>query len=154
MNSLAKQQKSLSSLFDSMLNRHPFSSKWLGNSLWMNLFEENENTATNIYETDTEYIIEYSKAGIPEEKWDIEIKDNFIFIKADNVIETEEKDEEKKYYKRTYQNIQINENYQIPTNVNKDDIQANYKDGVLKIVLPKNLCEDITEETTKIKVQS
>ena len=54
------------------------------------LFDEfsDFNSASNIYETEEEYVIEYKKPGIPQDKWDIEVTDNKINIKAED--ETEE----------------------------------------------------------------
>ena len=148
MTSLAKTKpQSLSSLFDWPGKWQYLTKNWFGEDIWKDLFDE--NTATNIYETDTEYVLEYNKAGIPQEKWDIEIKNDTIFIKAENSVENEEKDDEKKYYKRSFQSIEINENYHLPSDTDTTKVEANYKDGVLKIIIPKIL----TEESTKIEVK-
>ena len=151
MTDLAKTKpQSLSSLFDWPGKWQFLTKNWFGDDIWKDLFDE--NTASNIYETDTEYVLEYSKAGIPQDKWDIEIKDNTIFIKAENSVENEEKDEEKKYYKKSFQSIKINENYRIPQNADASNIDANYKDGVLKITIPKVVSEE-SSETNKIEVK-
>ena len=149
MNSLSKFNKarSLDNLFDR-------SSLW--QELTKNLFGDNmgldfeENTATNIYETPEEYAIEYCKSGIPQDKWDVEIKDGKIFIKAENEQENEESDKDKKYYRRSFESIKINESYKIPTDVDSAKITAKYKDGILKVILPKIIPEE--SETTKIEI--
>jgi HSP20 family protein len=159
MTNLVKRNNSLNNLFEklseeSWLNpRYIFSlPNWFSENFMFDFFDENE--ATNIYETSTEYIIEYNKAGMPEKNWNIEIKNNYIFVKAENIIENEERDTETKYYKKTYQNIKIDESYLIPKNVNTEKIKALYKDGILKIILPKNIEEPSEIIPKKINVES
>lgn len=115
------------------------------------LFDEftDFNSASNIYETEKEYVIEYNKPGIPQEKWDVEIIDGKINIKAENEIEEVDEDKEKKYYKRSYSNMKVNESYSIPEDIDQSQVSANYKDGILKVTLPK-VKKEIS--STKIKV--
>lgn len=115
------------------------------------LFDEfsDFNSASNIYETEEEYVIEYKKPGIPQEKWDIEIIDNKINIKAEDETEEIEENKEKKYYKRSYSSTKVNESYSIPENTDQSQIVADYKDGILKITLPKVKKKNIS---TKVKV--
>ena len=157
MKNLARtdQTQSLNGLFEQMFER-PFTPQWHLGQRWLDdtwLKMSNLNAATNVYETDTEYVVEYKTAGIPQEKWDIEVKDDIIFIKAENETNNEENDEEKKYYKMTFNSVKINEKYKIPKNSDASKILANYKDGVLKITMPK-IEDEKHKETTKIEVTS
>ena len=107
---------------------------------------------SNVYETDQEYVIEYSKAGIPQDKWNIEVKDSYLLIEAENSSEQEEEEEDKKYYKYTSNYMKINNKFKIPNNVDIQNIAASYKDGLVKIQLPK---KEITEESsTKIEIKT
>lgn len=107
---------------------------------------------SNIYETEKEYVIEYTQSGIPQDKWDIEVKDDYILIKAENATEQEEKEDDKKYYKYTSNYVKINNKFKIPNNADIQNITASYKDGIIKIQMPK---KEINETpVTKIEIKN
>jgi len=66
---------------------------------------------------------------------DVKLENNILTIKGKKVIENEDK--EKHYYirERTYGEFQ--RSISLPTNINEDKIEANFKDGVLAVKIPK-----------------
>lgn len=116
-------KNNLSRLYDAYLNNV------------MENFDSALNNASNIYSNEKEYIIEYAKSGIPLEKWDIWLQDQkTLSISAEY---NEEKEENVEYYKKSFYNYKINDKIQLPENTDVDNIEASYKDGILKIKIPK-----------------
>lgn len=116
-------QKNLFRLYDAYLNNI------------MENFDESSNNASNIYSNEKEYIIEYAKSGIPLEKWDIWLQDQkTLSISAEY---NEEKAEDVEYYKKSFYSYKINDKIQLPDDVDVDNIEASYKDGILKIKIPR-----------------
>lgn len=119
-----------------------FKDSWLTKK-WDNIFDN--ISASNIYTTDNEYVIEYNQAGIPQEKWNIEVRDNKLYIEAENKEENQENDENKKYYKFSSNYVKISESLNLPNDIDISSISATYKDGVLKIQMKKKPNAEITK---------
>jgi len=74
--------------------------------------------------------------GIPKEKIDIELANNQLRIHAEKEEEKESTD--KKYHFSEISYGSFTRTYNLPRTVNNQDIKADYKEGVLKITIPKS----------------
>lgn len=89
---------------------------------------------TDIKETDKEYIIEAELPGFNKDDIEIELYDNQLIISAkQNEIIEEEKEN---YIRRERRSGSFKRCFFVD-NVKHDQIDAEYKNGILKIVLPK-----------------
>ncbi len=105
--------------------------EFLGNDFMPQLFNE---IRTDIKENANEYIVEAELPGIKKEDLVVELKDNTLTIAAKTV--REEKKESENYLRRERSVGQVSRSYYVD-NVDHDAVKADYKDGVLKIILPK-----------------
>ena len=104
--------------------------------------------AVDIYETDKEIVM---KAELPEmQEKDIEIKveDNILIVAGERRMEKEVKEEHYHRIERSYGSF--HRSFTLPHTVDRDNIKASYKDGVLKVVLPKK--EEAKPKQIKIDV--
>ena len=92
--------------------------------------------AVNISETGKEYELSLAAPGIKKEDFKIEIDGNLITISAEQEKKIEEK--EKAYTRKEYNYSSFSRCFTLPEEALKDKAEASYKDGVLKIVLPKD----------------
>ena len=92
--------------------------------------------AVNISETGKEYELSLAAPGIKKEDFKIEIDGNLITISAEQEKKIEEK--EKAYTRKEYNYSSFSRCFTLPEEALKDKTEASYKDGVLKIVLPKD----------------
>ena len=108
---------------------------------------------TDISETENEYIISSDLPGIKKEDIKIELKEGYLTIKAERKEEKEEKD--KKYYRRERVYGNFVRNIALPENAESDErgINAEFKDGVLNIVIPKRKVEKEAEKTKFIEIK-
>ncbi|PMP69173.1 MAG: molecular chaperone [Thermodesulfobacterium geofontis] len=91
--------------------------------------------AIDVSETDNEIVVKVDVPGVNPEDIEISLSDNVLVIKGEKKKEEEEKKENfyrmERYYGSFMRSIQL------PCEVEEEKISATYKNGVLKIVLPK-----------------
>jgi len=98
--------------------------------------------AANIIENEKDFNIELAVPGMSKEDFRINIEDDILSISVER-IESEEK-EEKNFTRREFRYDGFNRSFSLPEVVNQEKIKADYKNGVLNVMLPKG-------EETKIK---
>ncbi|NPA39745.1 MAG: Hsp20/alpha crystallin family protein [Thermodesulfobacteria bacterium] len=91
--------------------------------------------AVDVSETDDAVIVKVDVPGVKPEDMEISLVDNVLVIKGEKKREEEEKKENFYRMERFYGSFM--RSIQLPCEVEVDKIEANYKDGVLKIILPK-----------------
>ena len=101
------------------------------------LFEGEEmiNPHFDISETEKGYVISGEIPGIDDKDLNVTFTDGIITIKGEKKKETEEKEENYHRIERHYGSFQ--RSFRVPDKVKMDELDANYKDGVLKLTLPK-----------------
>jgi len=102
--------------------------------------------AVNIHESKNEYLVEVAAPGMNKEDFKIELENNFLVISS----EKEEKKEEegKEYTRKEFSYQSFKRSFSLPKTIEDSKIQARYKDGVLKITLPKK--EEAKEKPKKL----
>lgn len=95
-----------------------------------------QTPAIDIHETETGYEVTAELPGVKKEDLAVSIKDGVLTINAETKYEHEEKKkgrlirQERRYGKFV-------RSMQLGNDVAEDDIKADYKDGVLHLILPK-----------------
>jgi len=112
------------------------------------LFFSDWAPAVDIQETDKEYLI---KAELPEMKKEdvkVEVLDGVLTIEGERTQEKEEKG--KKFHKVERSYGKFVRQFALPTEVEAAEVQAEYKDGVLNVHLPKAAAAKPTAVTVKV----
>jgi HSP20 family protein len=91
--------------------------------------------AVDIYETDGEIIVQAELPGMDRKDISINLENNVLTIRGDRQFKKETKEDNYHRIERSYGGF--SRSFSIPTTVDEEKIRADYKDGVLKIVLPK-----------------
>mgnify|MGYP003572495932 FL=1 len=129
-------------LWDDVFNRDFFSkSLELGTSI----------PAVNTKETDESYHMEVAIPGMKKEDFNIDLNDNILTISSEKKEEKEEKDGEK-ITRREFGYSSFKRSFQLPENIKKNDISAEYSDGLLKLALPKTEPKQV-ESRKQIEIQ-
>ena len=87
--------------------------------------------ASDIYETDSGYLIAMDLPGINREALEIDINDNRLVVKGTRAIS------ESRQHRTERPKGKFLRTYSVPASVDQGKIAAEYKDGVLQISLPK-----------------
>lgn len=123
---------------------------------WSGLFDDDffpvmsqRNTsmpAVNIREDEKRFTLDLAVPGINRNDLKIEINEDVITISSEHKEEKEETRDD--FKRREFSYSSFCRNFYLPENVNKEKIEASYKEGILTVELPKE-----TEEKTKLTRQ-
>ncbi|MFI5139033.1 MAG: Hsp20/alpha crystallin family protein [Sphingobacteriales bacterium] len=91
--------------------------------------------AVNIRETKSNYELEVAAPGFKKEDFKITTENGLLTISAETKSELNE--EKENYTRREFSCSSFTRTFSLPDNAIEDKIDANYKDGVLKIDLKK-----------------
>lgn len=105
--------------------------------------------AVNISENDKEYNMTVAAPGLKKDDFRIDVEDNMLTVSAQQQENKEEKD--KTYTRKEYSYSSFSRSFNLPEEVNKEQIEASYTDGVLTVCLPKKE-STIKTNTKSIKV--
>ena len=91
--------------------------------------------AVDVYETEDELVIKADLPEVAEKDIDVQVENNMLTIRGERKFEQNVKEDNYLRVERSYGSF--SRSFTLPNTVNSEAIQANYKDGVLKVVLPK-----------------
>jgi len=121
-----------------------------------NMFEENRGQTNesifprmNILNNERDIVITADLPGVSEEDLVIEAGGESLIIKGERNLENE--DEKGNFYHHEIQSGNFLRTIPLPSRIVKEKTEAKLKDGVLKIILPKELKPE--PKITKIKIQ-
>jgi HSP20 family protein len=89
----------------------------------------------DLSETEENLILKADIAGMDTEDLDISIVDNVLVVEGRRKEEREEENE--CFYSKERQFGSFSRSFSLPDDVQTDGIEATYKDGVLKLIIPK-----------------
>ena len=102
--------------------------------------------AVNIREDDKRFVLDLAVPGFDRKDLKIDINEDLLTITSETKNESEENRDG--YKRKEFSYSSFCRSFQIPENVNREKIEANYKDGILSVALPK-----YEEEKSKISRQ-
>ena len=107
------------------------------------------SAAMDVAETDQAIEVKMDLPGVKADDVDIQIDNNTLTVRGQRTEETEEKDDEKQYHRIERCSGSFSRSVVLPSSVNADESSAEFKDGVLNIVIPKT--EDAKPRKISIK---
>jgi len=103
--------------------------------------------AVDIYEEENGIALKAELPGIDKKEISIDVKDRVLTLSGERSMDNEIK--ETNYYRRERTYGKFERVFTLPEGVNAEDIKADFKDGVLKVHIPKA----VVEEPKKITIQ-
>jgi len=103
----------------------------------------------DVAETKNELVVKVEVSGMAPKDIDISLSDGVLTIKGEKKQEKEEKEADYHLVERSYGSF--TRSIRLPKEVQNDKISASYKDGILKVTLPKS--EEAKKKEIKIKVE-
>ena len=91
--------------------------------------------AVDIYETENELVLKADLPDVDEKDLDIQIENNMLTIRGERKFNHEVKEDNYLRIERTYG--AFSRSFSLPNTVNPAAIKAEYKNGVLRVELPK-----------------
>ena len=132
---------------------------WLP-SIFNELFDNNwtasstTTPAINVSEDKDKYEVEVAAPGMTKDDFRIHVtQDGELVIGVEKKLQSEDKNEEKKYLRREFSYSKFEQTIDLPDNVERSRISAKVNDGVLTISLPKKTEEEKARSLTTIDIQ-
>jgi HSP20 family protein len=104
---------------------------------------------SNIKEEEYNYKIEAELPGLNKDDIQITLSDGLLKIKGEKTMKTNI--DEEGYLRKEFKSTKYLRKFQLPVNVNEDEIDASLKNGRLEIILPKVELEMKDVKSIKIK---
>ena len=105
----------------------------------------------DIYEKDNTYYLEMDIPGFDKSDINIEIDDNdYLTITAEKSSDKEEKDEGKNYIRKERNYGKYQRSFYVG-DIDKEGIDANFENGILKVTMPKKEEVKSPKQTIEIK---
>jgi HSP20 family protein len=112
-------------------------------------FSISPRLATDVYETDKDLVVEMQVPGFKKENIKVSFQDDYL--KVEGKAEEEKEEKEKNYWRKEIRRGSFVRVIPLPKKVDPRKAKANFKDGILKISLPK--IEEIKEVGEEIKIE-
>ena len=123
--------RGFNSLFDDMFNDPFFTRSYDRTSTQM--------MKTDIHEKDGNYLVEMELPGYAKEDIKADLKDGYLTITAHKNETKEEKDAHGKCIHKERYTGTCNRSFYVGEDISQEDIKASFKDGVLKLQIPKEV---------------
>jgi HSP20 family protein len=137
---IAALQERMNRLFSDIRTQSPFREEEIVQGSWV--------PAVDIYETNEAIVLNAELPGVAPEDISVEVKDNTLTLKGEKKFAREVKEENYHRVERAYGTFQ--RAFTLPGTVAQEKVKAQFKDGVLKITLPK--VEEAKPKQIKVEV--
>ena len=140
-----KEMREFQNRFSTLFNRIPLQGEelkeeTLATTQWM--------PAVDIIEDEKEYLIKAELPDVRREDVHVKMQDGILALTGERKLEKEEKGKKFHRVERAYG--WFNRTFELPMDVNPAKILAEFKDGVLKVHLPKS--EEAKPKAIEVKV--
>lgn len=133
---LRSLQEEVNRLFSSNLTRG-FGEEGIGRGAW--------NPSVDIYETKDHIVLEAELPGMNRDDFELSVENNVITLRGER--EFEKKDETDNYHRVERSYGSFTRSFTLPQTVSAEGATAEYRNGVLRVTLPKR------EETKARKIE-
>lgn len=93
------------------------------------------NPKMDIYDEENQIVLKAELPGVDKEHIQVDVKDRVLTLKGERTLDYEVKEDH--YFRRERSFGRFERSFTLPVNVNAEDIKAAYKDGLLKVEIPK-----------------
>jgi len=125
---IMKTRNVLPTLVDEFFGKDVFPTLW-------DLTGSTTVPAVNILETKDEFKIEVAAPGLEKADFKIDLHNQVLTISSEKELKNEQTEE--RYMRREFSYTSFKRSFTLPQSANSDKVQANHKDGILTVVIPK-----------------
>jgi len=133
--------------------------RWFEDDDWMDwpsfkLMKMPGAPKVDVYEKEGKVCAEAELPGFKQDEISVQIKDNVLTIEGNSEKKEEEEDKKKGYWRKEIRKGYMKRSVALPVKVDADKAEAEFKDGVLKISVPKIEPRIEEEKAKKIEIKS
>jgi HSP20 family protein len=124
---LVTLQDRMNRLFDESVRNVRPGDEALSSAIW--------SPAVDIYETEDEVVVKAELPEVNQKDIDVQIENNTLTLRGERKFNKETKKENFHRIERAYGSF--SRSFTLPSTIDQEKIRADYKDGILKISMPK-----------------
>lgn len=102
---------------------------------WAGWSNDTTSPSVNIVETNEAFKVEMAAPGMNKEDFHVELDNDTLTIQAE--VSTENKEESERFTRREFNYQTFKRSFYLPNTVEADQIHATYKEGILRLEIPK-----------------
>ena len=106
----------------------------------------------DVAESEDAYTVEMNLPGVKKENVKIELKDGYLIVNASTKREVTEEDKKTKYIRKERYSGSGSRTFYVGKELTQEDIKAAFNDGVLKLIVPKEI-KKVEEEPKFITIE-
>lgn len=122
--------------------------RFFNDSLYDNTQVQNFVPEVDILESEKTYEIHFAVPGFEKDNFNLNVDDKMLTVSGERKFKEEESDKKYKSVRTSYGSFE--RTFTLPKNVNASKIEANYTNGILEVIIPKDETKIIK---TSIKVK-
>lgn len=103
---------------------------------WAGWSTETTIPSVNIVESDEDFRVEMAAPGMKKSDFQVRLDNDNLVIECERQ-EEEEVNENDRFTRKEFSYNAFNRSFHLPNTVESDKINAEYKDGLLKLIIPK-----------------
>ncbi len=126
-----REMETFQNRFGNFFHEPFFVKSWLNDEAGMGRWEP----AVDIYDDKDKIVIKAELPGVDKKDIKVNLKKHVLTLKGERSYENEEKEDNYYHKERAFGKFQ--RAFRLPVNLNPEKISADFKDGVLKIEIPK-----------------
>lgn len=104
----------------------------------------------DVYEEENRYMLEADLPGLTEKDIKLEVRNGELTFSTAKMEKKEEKSRKGRWIRKERREFQFARSFQLPEDVEVNEIQATFKNGVLQISMPKK--PESAPKTIEVKV--
>jgi HSP20 family protein len=108
----------------------------------------NWTPAVDIFENDNNIVLKAELPGVDPKDVEVRVEDSTLYLKGERKFEKEVREDNYHRIERSYGSFA--RTFALPGTIDSDKVQAEYKDGLLTLTIPKR--EEAKPKTIKINV--
>lgn len=108
-----------------------FPTRWVSDDMGLGSW----NPKVDIYEKDNTFVIKAELPGLEKKDVSVDVQDRVLTLTGERKLDNEI--QEDSYFRREMSYGRFQRAFTLPANVDSDNITADFKDGLLKIEVPK-----------------
>jgi HSP20 family protein len=122
--------------------------RFFNDSLYDNTQVQNFVPEVDILESEKTYEIHFAVPGFEKDNFSLNVDDKMLTVSGERKFKEEESEKKYKSVRTSYGSFE--RTFTLPKNVNANKIEANYTNGILEVIIPKDETKIIK---TSIKVK-
>ena len=107
--------------------------------------------AVNVTENENNYTIELAAPGLNKEDFEVSVDDGVLTVSSEK--ERSNEDGKGDYKRREFSYTSFKRSFNLPRNLDAENIKAKHENGVLYIELPKKEVEEEKDKGKKIEIE-